>query len=198
MRITIASIVSAAALSAALAGCGGAADTTSSSRSATARAAPLHRGRLSVSRWSPTRRHRGLRRLIPAFEPTAGDRQVLEVVRRVGLAEPRGRQRAACRCRQLLHDPDITRLVKDGIVAKSWDANPEQGIVADSLVVFVVRKGNPKGISGWADLIKPGVKVVTPNPSTSGSARWNILAAYGAQLQEGNTPAQALATCERC
>jgi sulfate/thiosulfate-binding protein len=61
------------------------------------------------------------------------------------------------------------------------------------VVVLVVRKGNPKGITGWDDLIKPGVDVITPNPSTSGSARWNILAGYGAQLKEGKTPAEALA-----
>jgi sulfate/thiosulfate transport system substrate-binding protein len=88
--------------------------------------------------------------------------------------------------------PDMTRLVKDGIVAKDWDSNPEKGFSSDSVVVFVVRKGNPKHISGWDDLIKPGVDVITPNPSTSGSARWNILAGYGAELKEGRTPAQAL------
>ncbi len=88
--------------------------------------------------------------------------------------------------------PDITRLVKDNIVSSSWDANPQKGIAVNSVVVMVVRKGNPKHITGWDDLIKQGVDVVTPNPSTSGSARWNILAAYGAQLKEGKTPAQAL------
>jgi sulfate transport system substrate-binding protein len=89
--------------------------------------------------------------------------------------------------------PDMTRLVKDKIVASDWDANPQKGFSSDSVVVFVVRKGNPKHISSWDDLIKPGVDVITPNPSTSGSARWNILAGYGAQLKEGKTPAQALA-----
>ncbi|MBV9048736.1 MAG: sulfate ABC transporter substrate-binding protein [Solirubrobacterales bacterium] len=89
--------------------------------------------------------------------------------------------------------PDMTRLVKSGIVSASWDANPEKGISSDSVVVFVVRKGNPKHVAGWEDLIKPGVDVITPNPSTSGSARWNILAGYGAELKEGKTPAQALA-----
>jgi sulfate/thiosulfate-binding protein len=88
--------------------------------------------------------------------------------------------------------PDITRLVKDGIVGSSWDANAMKGISSDSAVVLVVRKGNPKHITGWGDLIKPGVDVVTPNPSTSGSARWNILAGYGAQRKEGKTPAEAL------
>ena len=89
--------------------------------------------------------------------------------------------------------PDITRLVKDKIVSSSWNANPEKGISSDSVVVLVVRKGNPKHITGWDDLIKPGVDVITPNPSTSGSARWNILAGYGAQLKEGKSPSQALA-----
>jgi sulfate/thiosulfate transport system substrate-binding protein len=89
--------------------------------------------------------------------------------------------------------PDMTRLVKDKIVASDWNANPEQGFSSDSVVVFVVRKGNPKHITSWDDLTKPGVSVITPNPSTSGSARWNILAAYGAQLKQGKTPAQALA-----
>jgi sulfate/thiosulfate transport system substrate-binding protein len=89
--------------------------------------------------------------------------------------------------------PDMTRLVKDKIVAANWDANPEKGMSSDSLVVFVVRKGNPKHITGWDQLIQKGTDVVTPNPATSGSARWNIMAAYGAQLKEGKSPAQALA-----
>jgi sulfate/thiosulfate-binding protein len=88
--------------------------------------------------------------------------------------------------------PDMSRLVKDGIVASSWDANAEKGFSSDSVVVFVTRKGNPKHITTWQDLVKPGVDVITPNPSTSGSARWNIMAGYGAMLKEGKTPAQAL------
>ena len=59
--------------------------------------------------------------------------------------------------------------------------------------MFMVRKGNPLHITNWDDLIKPGVKVVTPNPLSSGSAGWNLMAAYGAQLKEGKTPDQALA-----
>jgi sulfate transport system substrate-binding protein len=88
--------------------------------------------------------------------------------------------------------PDITRLVKDGIVAKDWNAGPQKGFVSNSVVTLVVRKGNPKHITGWDDLVKAGVDVITPNPSTSGSARWNILGAYGGELKEGKTPAQAL------
>lgn len=88
---------------------------------------------------------------------------------------------------------DMTRLVKAGLVSSNWNANTYKGIVTDSVVVFIVRKGNPKHIQTWADLTKPGVTVLTPNPITSGGARWNILAAYGAQLEQGKTPAAAQA-----
>jgi sulfate/thiosulfate-binding protein len=88
---------------------------------------------------------------------------------------------------------DVTRLVKAGIVADTWASAPHKGMVSDSVVALVVRKGNPKHIKTWADLLKPGVQVLTPNPFTSGSARWNLMAAYGAQLKEGKTAAQALA-----
>jgi sulfate/thiosulfate transport system substrate-binding protein len=89
--------------------------------------------------------------------------------------------------------PDMTRLVKDKIVASDWDANPQKGMSSDSVVVFVVRKGNPKHITSWDQLIGKGVDVITPNPATSGSARWNIMAAYGAQLKLGKSPVEALA-----
>ena len=90
-------------------------------------------------------------------------------------------------------EPDVSRLVKDGLVPASWNAGPHKGIVTDSVVVLAVRKGNPKHITGWNDLVKPGVKIVTPNPFTSGGARWNIMAAYGSQIAQGKTPAQAQA-----
>jgi sulfate/thiosulfate-binding protein len=88
-------------------------------------------------------------------------------------------------------EPDVTRLVKAGLVSADWNQNATHGFVTNSVAVIIVRKGNPKHITGWSDLVKPGVGVLTPNPFTSGSARWNIMAAYGAQLQEGKTPAQA-------
>jgi sulfate/thiosulfate transport system substrate-binding protein len=87
-------------------------------------------------------------------------------------------------------EPDVERLVKSGMVAPSWNQNPTHGFVTNSVAVIIVRKGNPKGIHNWSDLVKPGVQVLTPNPFTSGSARWNVMAAYGAQLKEGKTPAQ--------
>jgi len=88
-------------------------------------------------------------------------------------------------------EPDMTRLVDAGIVPADWNAGEHKGMVTDSVVVFVVRKGNPKGIKTWDDLTKEGVEVVTPNPFTSGGARWNVMAGYGAQLEQGKTEEQA-------
>jgi sulfate/thiosulfate-binding protein len=88
-------------------------------------------------------------------------------------------------------EPDVERLVKAGLVSSSWNKNATHGFVTESVAVIIVRKGNPKHITGWSDLVKPGVQVLTPNPFTSGSARWNIMAAYGAQIREGKTPAEA-------
>jgi sulfate transport system substrate-binding protein len=90
-------------------------------------------------------------------------------------------------------DPDVNLLVGKGLVPKNWAANSHRGIVSDSVVVFVVRDGNPKKIKGWGDLIKPGVQVISPNPFTSGGARWNVMAAYGAQRRAGKTDKQAVA-----
>jgi sulfate transport system substrate-binding protein len=90
-------------------------------------------------------------------------------------------------------EPDVTRLVKAGLVADDWNAGATKGIVATSVVVIAVQKGNPLGIKGWDDLIKPGVKIITPNPASSGSARWNILAAYHQVIANGGTEADAKA-----
>jgi sulfate/thiosulfate-binding protein len=81
--------------------------------------------------------------------------------------------------------PDITRLVKAGLVDKSWADGQYKGIVHKSVAVLATRKGNPKGIKGWDDLTRSGVEVITPNPFTSGGARWNVLAAYGAASEKG-------------
>lgn len=77
-------------------------------------------------------------------------------------------------------EADMTTIVKAGLITHDWQATPTKGMVSDSIVAFAVRKGNPKGIMDWADLAKPGVEILTPNPKTSGGAQWNILALYGA------------------
>jgi sulfate transport system substrate-binding protein len=87
---------------------------------------------------------------------------------------------------------DIDTLADAGLVAKSWTKAPFGGIAADSVVAFVVRPGNPKHIHSWKDLVKPGVKVVTPNPFSSGSAKWNVLAAYGAMRKAGMSDHKAI------
>jgi sulfate transport system substrate-binding protein len=87
--------------------------------------------------------------------------------------------------------PDVDELVKANLVDARWKRQSYRGMVTHSLVVFVVRDGNPKRIHGWNDLIRSGVQVVTPNPFTSGGARWNVMAAYGAQRKLGKTDKQA-------
>jgi sulfate/thiosulfate-binding protein len=77
-------------------------------------------------------------------------------------------------------EADINQIIKAGLITHDWKTGPYKGMVSDSIVAFAVRKGNPKGIKDWADLAKPGVQVLTPNPKTSGGAQWNILALYGA------------------
>ena len=89
-------------------------------------------------------------------------------------------------------EPDMTSLVKAGLVAKSWKKEPFHGIVTRSVVVFVVRKGNPKHIRTWSDLVKPGVDVLVPNVQTSGGAKWDVIAAYGAQRKLGKSHAQSV------
>ena len=84
----------------------------------------------------------------------------------------------------------MTNLVPK-FVDPSWDTSATKGIVAESVVVICVRPGNPKHITGWDDLIKPGIDIVTPDPASSGSAKWNILAAYEHVIAEGGTQAQA-------
>lgn len=86
---------------------------------------------------------------------------------------------------------DVTRLVDAGLVDAAWDDGPNKGIVSSSIVVLAVRKGNPKNIKNWDDLVRPDVKVVTPNPASSGAARWNALAAWGHVAANGGTDAQA-------
>jgi sulfate/thiosulfate transport system substrate-binding protein len=88
---------------------------------------------------------------------------------------------------------DVNLLVDAGLVDSKWNRQAYNGIGADTVVVFAVRNGNPMHIKGWNDLIRPAIQVLTPNPFSSGSAKWNILAAYGAQRRLGKTDKQATA-----
>ncbi|MBS2939603.1 extracellular solute-binding protein [Nocardioides sp. J2M5] len=84
-------------------------------------------------------------------------------------------------------EPDMTRLVDAGIVADDWKDNDTNGICTQSVVVMVVPKGNPKKIDSWDDLVKDDISIVTPNPASSGSAKWNLLAAYGSVIADGGS-----------
>jgi sulfate/thiosulfate transport system substrate-binding protein len=192
--LTIAIVIS---LAAALAGCGGSSDSTSSGSSPSATNAASTNGagsaKLQLVAYSTPKK--AYDALTTAFAQTSAGSGV-SFGQSFGASGSQSRAVDTGQPADVVAfstTPDMTRLVKDGIVAKDWNANPQKGFSSNSVVVLVVRKGNPKHITGWDDLIKPGVDVITPNPSTSGSARWNILAGYGAQLKEGKTPAQALA-----
>src|SRR6201996_3593894 len=196
-RLRALAVLGAAVAALAVAGCGGSSDANTSTSgggsSSGAAGASSPSTKLNLVGYSTPKK--AYDALTAAFAQTSGGKGV-------GFAESFGASGAQSRAVDsgqpadvvaFSTTPDMTRLVKDKLVASDWDANAEKGFSSDSVVVFVVRKGNPKHITGWDDLIKPGVDVITPNPSTSGSARWNILAGYGAELKEGKTPAQALA-----
>jgi sulfate/thiosulfate-binding protein len=133
-------------------------------------------------------------RIIPAFQKTAAGRGV-------GFSQSYGASGEQARAVvqglpadvvELSLAPDIATLVQARLVSSGWDKNAYRGIVTRSVVVFVVRGGNPKHVRRWGDLLRPGVQVVTPNPFTSGGARWNVMAAYGGALRGGRTPKQAI------
>ena len=88
-------------------------------------------------------------------------------------------------------EPDMTRLVDAGLVDKDWNQNKYDGFVTNSIVVLVTRKGNPKNIRSWDDLTTGDVETLVPNPFTSGGAKWDIMAAYGAQLEKGKSAQEA-------
>src|ERR1700750_946026 len=92
---------------------------------------------------------------------------------------------------ELSLEPDMTRLVDAGIVDSNWNQNQYKGIITNSVVTLAVRPGNPKHITTFDDLARDDGDVIDPNPATSGGARWNIMAIYGSQINEGKTPAQA-------
>ena len=153
--------------------------------------------KLSLVAYSTPREAYG--KLIPAFQKTAAGKDV-SFSQSYGASGEQSRAVAAGLGADIVAfslEPDITSLVEKGLVPRSWNKNASKGMVTRSVVVFVLRDGNPKHIRTWDDLVKPGVQVVTPNPFTSGGARWNIMAAYGAQLRAGKSPKQAVAYLQK-
>ena len=187
--------VSAALAAIVVAGCGGSSDTTSSSTSGSSTSASSGSGGTTLNLVAYSTPKKAYDALTAAYGQTAQGKGV-SFSESFGASGTQSRAVASGQPADVVAfstEPDMSTLVKAGLVSSSWDSNSAGGVPSDSVVVFVVRKGNPKGITGWDDLIKPGVDVVTPNPSTSGSARWNVLAGYGAELKEGKSPAAALA-----
>lgn len=137
----------------------------------------------------------GFDAVIPAFQKTPAGKGV-QFQQSYGASGDQSRKVAAGAEADFVDfsvEPDVTRLVDAGLVDPSWNADAHKGIPFGSVVTIVVRKGNPKGIKDWGDLLKPGVEVVTPNPFSSGSAKWNLLAPYAAESGGGADKAAGLA-----
>src|SRR6185503_5582156 len=131
--------------------------------------------------------------LIPAFQKTA-DGKGVSFTQSYGASGDQSRAVASGLPADIVAlslAPDVDKLVEPGIVDANWADTETDGFLTDSVVVLAVRKGNPKGIKSWEDIVKPGVEVITPNPFTSGGAKWNLMAAYGSQIAQGKSPAEA-------
>lgn len=136
----------------------------------------------------------GWSKVIPAFNASPEGKGI-QVVASYGAAGDQSRGVVDGKPADIVNfsvEPDITRLVKAGKVAKDWDADATKGIPFGSVVTLVVRPGNPKNIKDWDDLLRPDVDVVTPSPLSSGSAKWNLLAPYATKSGGGRDPQAGL------
>jgi sulfate/thiosulfate-binding protein len=179
-----------AAVALVAAGCGGASDSSGSSATASSGSGAKKLALVAYS--TPQVVYDGV---IPAFEKTAAGKGV-SFTQSYGASGDQSRAVEGGLNADVVTfslAPDVDRLVKDGLVDAGWANTPTKGFVSKSVVALIVRKGNPKGIRTWDDLLKPGVKVLTPNPFTSGAAKWNLLAAYGAKGNAGKDPKAGLA-----
>jgi sulfate/thiosulfate-binding protein len=174
------------ALAAVVAGCGSSSSDSSSSSGG---------GKLDVVGYStPESVYQEV--LEPAFEKTSAGKGI-SFSNSFGASGDQSRAVVAGQPASVVHFSqagDMERLVEEGeLVSKNWEKQPYGGIATDSLVVILVKKGNPLGIKSFKDLeTSEDAEVVTPNPFSSGSARWNIMAIYGSALEEGKSPDQAL------
>ena len=129
----------------------------------------------------------GWSRVIPAFNASEDGRGV-QVITSYGASGDQSRGVVAGKPADIVNfsvQPDIFRLVKAGKVSADWDTEASKGIPFGSVVTLVVRKGNPKNIKDWDDLLRPGVEIITPSPLSSGSAKWNLLAPYSVKSGGG-------------
>jgi sulfate/thiosulfate-binding protein len=177
----LAALALVAALAAVAGGCGGSSSSSGGGGG----------GKLSLVSYSTPKE--AFAELIPAFQKTAAGKGVT-FNQSYGASGDQSRAVDGGLPADVVEfslEPDITRLVDSGIVDKGWNQNQYKGMVTNSVVVLATRKGNPKGIKNWEDLTKPGVQVITPNPFTSGGARWNVMAAYGSQTAQGKSDQEA-------
>ena len=182
--MTLLSALAALVLLPLLAGCGGGDDASGASGDG---------GTLSLVAYSTPRE--AYEEIIPAFQETT-DGQGFDFEQSYAAS---GEQRRAVEAGlpadvvAFSLEPDMTGLVDVDLVDPDWNQNDYNGMVTESVVVFAVRPGNPENIQTWNDLLQEGVEVITPNPFTSGGAQWNIMAAYGAQLEQGKSDEEAVA-----
>jgi sulfate/thiosulfate transport system substrate-binding protein len=178
-RISIAALPLALLAALGLAACGGSSDASGS------------RGSVSLIAYSTPQE--AYEEIVPAFRRT-------EEGREIGFKQSYGASGDQARAVEaglradvvaLSLAPDVDKLVEANKVARDWNKDEYDGFVTNSVVVLLTRKGNPKDIHDWDDLLKDGVEVIQPNPFTSGGAKWNIMAAYGAQLEAGKTEQEA-------
>ncbi|MBV8967418.1 MAG: sulfate ABC transporter substrate-binding protein [Mycobacteriaceae bacterium] len=180
-RLTHARRVAALALTAAvLAACGGgASDVAGSSGPSNAKAT------LTLVAYSVP--EPGWSKVIPAFNATEQGKDIA-ITTSYGASGDQSRAVVDGKPADIVNfslEPDVTRLVKANKVSQDWNTDATKGIPFDSVVVLVVRPGNPKNIKDWDDLLRPDVEVVTPSPLSSGSAKWNLLAPYAAKSNGG-------------
>jgi sulfate/thiosulfate transport system substrate-binding protein len=167
-----------------LAGCGGVSETSAEGGD--------DGGRLTLVAYSTPRE--AYEEIIPAFQETAAGGGV-SFDQSYGASGEQSRAIEAGLPGDVVAfslEPDVTRLVEAGLVEEDWASDEFDGMVTDSVVVFAVRKGNPEEIRTWDDLVREDVEVITPNPFTSGGARWNLMAAYGAQRELGKSHEEAV------
>jgi sulfate/thiosulfate-binding protein len=178
-RISIAALPLALFAALGLAACGGTSDSSGSA------------GSISLIAYSTPQE--AYEEIIPTFKKTAEGKDV-------GFRQSYGSSGDQARAVEaglkadvvaLSLAPDVDKLVEAKKVAADWNKDEFDGFVTNSVVVFATRKGNPKSIKTYDDLLKDGVEVITPNPFTSGGAKWNIMAAYGAQLEAGKSEQEA-------
>lgn len=133
-------------------------------------------------------------KLVPAYQKSEAG-QGVEIQQSYGASGDQSRKVASGAQADVVNfsvTPDITRLVDAGLLDPNWESGPHKGIPFGSVVTLVVREGNPKNIRGWDDLLRPDVEVITPNPFSSGSAKWNLLAPYAAKSDGGKNPQAGL------